>query len=68
MESLDAKKVRLLGRWLVANKLYIGQHGNSVVDATSIITLLDEIEQAYYTSKEIADAETHAYERYPDAD
>ena len=72
MESLDAKKVRLLGRWLKstenrprANYLTEGQFMSM---ATEIINLLYEIEQAYHTSKEIAHAETQAYERYPDAD
>ncbi len=65
METLEAKKVRLLRRWL--EREYAGRWltlSYHLKKATSIITLLAEIEQAYYCQIEEANEQTHCTEDY----
>ena len=59
METLSAKKVRLLGRWLwhKNNTSDLDTIAESMGWATSIISLLNEIEQAHW-SKEFEESGT----------
>lgn len=63
MESLEAKKVRLLARYLAKSQEPWELH---LKWATEIISLLDEIEQAYWIAREEADSQTHIGETYSD--
>ena len=63
MEDLNAKKVRLLSRWLLTNSNE-PTPSEAMRSATSILTLLDEIEQAHWARLEEMNAETHCTENY----
>ena len=59
----------MLGRWLVANRgafygSYQSIEASSMRKAYDIISLLDEIEQAFWVTKQEADSLTHAGEMY----
>ena len=63
VESLEAKKVRLLGRWLWERNG--GTDGLEYLrQATSIISLLEEVEQSYYCELEELNSQTHCTEKY----
>lgn len=66
MESLEAKKVRLLGRWLSNAEGFPDASPDYLKAATSILTLLDEIEQAHWTKLEELNELTHVGEVYSD--
>lgn len=64
MESLEAKKVRLLSRFLTMN-LYLTEW-KGICRANQIISLLNEVEEAYWLTREEADFQTHCSEVYGD--
>jgi len=64
METLEAKKVRLLGKFL--SSMVITSEFSARLNATSIISLLDEVEQAYYQELEELNFQTHCGEVYGD--
>lgn len=65
MESLEAKKVRLLARRIMEMFPWTS-YAQAVRNAESIISLLEEIEQAYWVQKQEMDSLTHVGEKYAD--
>ena len=71
MESLEAKKVRLLGKWITDNGLancINKEHADiqGINNAIAIISLLNDVEQSYWITREEADFQTHCSEVYGD--
>lgn len=64
MESLEAKKIRLLSKWLFNYPNMMDSTAEAAKMATSILSLLDEIEQAYWVTRQEADGQTHCMESY----